>query len=111
MNDTITYLIGANKALAIVTVVIVQIVKMYLPPNPDAPIGDLRFSVGSRFKRYLLLAAFVIGVALSMILVPVSGAAWRDQLANGLQTGAYAVVTWEIYSNWVVGFLPSSRPK
>jgi hypothetical protein len=95
------FLSGANVAMVIVTLVLVQLIKFFLPPVPPAVPGEPvnKWSVGERWKWIPFYAAFLIAVILSIIFDPHAGQTLRYKISDGLQTGAYTVVTWEVYSN------------
>lgn len=97
MPEFVKYL-NADMAMVVVTIVVVQLIKGLLPspiPSPDQPIRKLR--VIEQLRWVPLICAFVVGTALAILLD-------KDQLAlipkirSGLQTGAYAVAAWEVYS-------------
>ena len=52
----------------------------------------------ARMKLPFLLA-FVVGVSLSMIFDQHAGQSLAGKARDGLQTGAYSVVVWELWSN------------
>ncbi len=90
------YLVNANVPLAIVTVIVLQLVKRYLP----SPNGE-KYKVIPQLSWLLPALAFFIGTALSFGLDPHVGQSVKGKLSDGLQTGAYAIVAWELYSEWI----------
>jgi len=96
---------SADRGLAAVTVILVQIIKIWLPPDPDAALGKGTFTVAPRWKKVLLPLTFVIGVGLSLLFSPYTGNTVQGRIIVGLQTGGLAVVIWEMYSNWVRPFI------
>lgn len=100
-EEVLKLLLQANQAIALCTVILLQIVKAFLPPDPTSPVGSGRFTVAPRFRKWLLLGAFVIAMALSVLLDPHKDQTLAGKFGDGLQTGAYSVVFWEIYSNWL----------
>jgi hypothetical protein len=101
MQDISGWLLSASKPMAAVTVVIVQLIKLFLPSDPEAPIGGDRFSVAPRFKKYLLVGTFLVGCGLSITFNFENSQGIREKISVGLQTGGLAVVYWEIFKNWV----------
>jgi hypothetical protein len=106
MRELLDWFLQANKGVAAVTVVLVQIIKLWLPGN-----GEGRFSVAESWKKYLLPLTFGIAVGLSVLFDPDKGKSFLGKIGDGLQTGGLAVVMWEIYSNWVRPFMfPQAAP-
>ena len=104
MNELKEFFITADKGLAAVTVILVQIIKVWLPPDPAAEPGKGSFTVAPRWKKILLPLTFFIGTGLSALFSPSAGATIQARVIVGLQTGGLAVVIWEMYSNWVRPF-------
>jgi len=107
MTELKEFFVSANKAMAGITVILIQIIKIWLTPDPSAPVGDGMFSVSARWKKVLLPLAFAIGIALSIVydyVVPQERQSFAAIVVAGLQTGGLAVVMWEMYSNWVRPF-------
>jgi hypothetical protein len=100
MRELLDWFMQANKGMAAVTVVAVQIIKLWLPGN-----GEGRFSVAESWKKILLPATFLIAVSISVYFDPHPGEPLKIKIGEGLQTGGLAVVMWEIYSNWVRPFV------
>lgn len=99
-----TYLLtGANVALAVVVVVIVQLIKFFLPAPAPEVIGDKvnRFSVSERWKWIPFYSAVLLSIGLSIALDPHKDQSFVGKLFDGLQTGAYAIAIWEAYSQSV----------
>jgi len=92
----------ADQGLACLTVIMVQIVKLYLPSDPSSL--D-KYSVDPKYKKHLLSLSFVVGIGLSLLFAPSEGKNAVMRLKSGLYTGGMAVVVWEAYSNWVRPFL------
>jgi len=105
MNELKEFFISADKGLAAVTVILVQVIKIWLPPDPEADPGKGTFTVAPRWKKILLPLTFLIGMTLSLIFSPETGQSMVRKVADGLQTGGLAVVIWELYSNWVRPFI------
>ena len=95
-----TKYLNADMAMVVVTIVLVQIIKGLLPsPAPDDPMGQAKiFATVERLKWIPLASAFIIGTALAFLLDMDAGEVVKSKLRGGLQTGAYAVAAWEIYS-------------
>jgi len=104
MTELKEFFISADKGLAAITVVILQLIKIWLPPDPSAEPGKGMFTVASKWKRVLLPLAFLVGMGLSLIFSPHAGNTVQARIIVGLQTGGLAVVIWELYSNWVRPF-------
>ena len=104
MNELKEFFTSADKGLAAITVVLVQIIKIWLPPDPAAGPGNGTFTVAARWKKILLPLTFLIGMVLSLIFSPETGQSMVRKVSDGLQTGGLAVVIWELYSNWVRPF-------
>ena len=106
MRELLDWFLQANKGVAAVTVVAIQIIKIWLPGN-----GEGRFSVSESWKKFLLPLTFGIAAGLSVLLDPHAGEPLKVKIGEGLQTGGLAVVIWEIYSNWVRPFVfPKAAP-
>jgi hypothetical protein len=101
MQEISNWLLSADKAMAAATVIIIQIIKMWIPSDPSALPGEGRFTIGERWKKYLLLGTFLVGAGLSVAFDPHKGQSLQGKLGDGIQTGGLAVVMWEIYSNWI----------
>lgn len=97
------YLPGANTAMAIVTVVVVQLLKFILPsPVPENPkVAVSRWAVIPQLKWAPLVATFLVACGLSLRFDPHVGQSFVGKLGDGLQTAAYAVISWEVYDNIV----------
>jgi cadmium resistance protein CadD (predicted permease) len=104
MGELKEFFTSADKGLAAITVVLVQIIKIWLPQDPEAAPGKGTFTVAERWKRILLPLTFVIGLGLSLLFSPNTGNTIQGRIIVGLQTGGLAVVIWELYSNWVRPF-------
>ena len=92
--------LNADMAMVVVTIVLVQIIKGLLPSPAPTDIGSPAptFATIEQLKWIPLAAAFVIGTALAFALDMDAGEGGISKLRGGLQTGAYAVAAWEVYS-------------
>lgn len=97
------FLSGANVAMVMVTLVLVQLVKFFLPTPPPAIPGAVvsKWSVVEELRWVPLFAAFFIAMILSFIFDPHVGQDLKGKISDGLQTGAYTVATWETYSQTI----------
>ena len=102
MNEILVWLKNAHLPYAVVTVVIVQLVKrLIFPNNPDIVFGNDKWSVPKRWSKYVLIVAFFIAVGMSMIFDPDAGQSLLNKTGDGLQTGAAAIAMWEVYDKWI----------
>jgi hypothetical protein len=101
MDEVIKLLASANTAMVAVTFALCQVLKRVLPsPPPEVPGAAYDpWKVAKRFAWMPFAAAFLIGLILSIVFDPHQGQRFIDKVADGLQTGAYSVVTWELWSN------------
>jgi hypothetical protein len=101
MDDVLKLLINADTAMVAVTFAVCQVAKRMLPsPPPEIPGGVYNpWSTIKRFEWVPFALAFVIGVSLSMAFDQHVGQSLVGKARDGLQTGAYSVVTWELWSN------------
>ena len=102
MNEILVWLKGAHLSYAVVTVVIVQLVKrLIFPADPDIVFGNDKWSVPKRWSKYVLIVAFLIAVGMSMLFDPDAGQSLLGRGGDGLQTGAAAIAMWEVYDKWI----------
>ena len=102
MNEILMWLKSAHLSYAVVTVCVVQIVKrLIFPDDPDIVFGNDKWSVPKRWRKYILLVAFLVAVGLSMIFDPDVGQTLLGKTGDGLQTGAAAIAMWEVYDKWI----------
>lgn len=101
MEEIFKLLVNADTAMVAVTFAICQIAKRMLPaPPPEIPGAPYnRWSVIERLAWVPFALAFVVGVGLSMIFDQHVGQSIGGKARDGLQTGAYSVVVWELWSN------------
>lgn len=99
MDDIFRFLGGADTAMVAVTFALCQIVKRILPKPPEAVAKVNRWSVSRDLKWVPFASAFVIGMTLSVAFCPDRSLGILDKMRVGLQTGAYSVVAWELWSN------------
>ncbi len=107
MLDLMKMFVGADVAMAGVAVVLVlltnaavQVVKRILPsPAPADPMRPAdKWAIVEWLSWVPFLLAFLFGLLLSLAFDPDPGQALLGKVRDGLQTGAYAVVSWEAYS-------------
>lgn len=100
MPDFLQYLNAADMAMVVVTIALVQIIKGLLPSPAPEGIGSPApvFATIEQLKWIPLAAAFIIGTALAFFLDLDKGEGVISKFRGGLQTGAYAVAAWEVYS-------------
>ncbi len=111
MWDGMIYLIHANKAMAIVTIFLVQLVKFLLPSPPtDAAGKQDRWKTIPQAKWFILLSAFLIGISLSILFNSANGQPLLGKIEGGLETGAFAIAGWEIYSRWIQPVISGAPP-
>jgi hypothetical protein len=110
--DYSIYLEHANKAMGIVTVFLVQLIKYFLPSPAKVGLGGPpdNWRVIPQMKWFLPMAAFLIGVGLSLLFDPHKGQALLGKIQDGLETGAYAIAIWELYSRWVQPAISGNNP-
>jgi hypothetical protein len=101
MEEVFKMLVNADTAMVAVTFALCQVIKRMLPtPPPEIvgapfnPWGTLRQLAWVPFAM-----AFVIGVFLSVVFELDYGQPFTMKIRDGLQTGAYSVVAWELWSN------------
>lgn len=101
--DLTPYLEHANKMMGVLTVFLVQLLKYFLPsPSKPGLVGETdKWKVLPQHKGFLPLTAFLIGVILSIAFDPHVGQPLAGKIQNGLETGAWAIAMWEMYSRWV----------
>jgi hypothetical protein len=101
--DLTPYLEHANKAMGVLTVMLVQLLKYFLPSPAKIGLAGIpdKWKVIPQLKWFLPLAAFLIGIALSLLFDPHVGQSFLGKIQDGLETGAYAIVMWELYSRWI----------
>lgn len=100
MDEIFKLLVNADTAMVAVTFALCQIIKRFLPsPAPDASGETKNWSVERRYAPIPFAAAFVIGICLSIIFDPHEGQTLMGKIRDGLQTGAYSVLSWELWSN------------
>jgi len=109
IEDALKWLLQANKGIALVVVILLQIVKAFLPPDPNAPFGEGRFTVDPKYRKWLLLGAFVLAFAISIPLDPHKDQNLVGKVTDALHTGGMAVVLWEIYSNFLRPLLEGKK--
>ena len=101
MNELLKLLVNADTAMVGVTFVLCQLIKRVLPsPEPEIP--------GQKVNKWKTLkelgwvpfaASFIIGTLLSVAFSLDYGQSLPMKIRDGLQTGAYAVAVWELWSN------------
>lgn len=96
MEEALRILVNADTAMVGVTFVICQLIKRALPSDPGK---EGVWTVAARFAWIPFAAAFVVGTALSVALNTSPGATIIAKVRAGLQTGAYSVIVWEVWSN------------
>jgi hypothetical protein len=101
MEDIFRLLVNADTAMVAVTVVFCQVVKRMLP-SPPPEIEGTPYDPWRTVKRMAWVPfamAFVFGVILSVAFDPDPNEATVLKMRGGLQTGAYSVAAWELWSN------------
>lgn len=100
MDEIFKLLVNADTAMVAVTFALCQVVKRLLPsPPPDREGVVKNWSVEKRYAPIPFAAAFVIGMGLSVAFDPHEKQALLGKVRDGLQTGAYSVIAWELWSN------------
>ena len=94
------WLVSADTAMVAVTFFMVQVVKFFIPsPIPEIPgAAPDRWRVVKELQWLPFAAAFILGTLLSVIFDPDKGELIVSKFRGGLQTGAYSVAVWELYS-------------
>lgn len=92
--------LNADMAMVVVTIVLVQIIKGLLPSPVPQGIGEQpkRFATIEQLKWVPLASAFIIGTVLAVLLDLDAAEPIVSKVRGGVQTGAYAVAAWEVYS-------------
>ncbi len=111
MPDLLSWLVNADTAMVAVTFFIVQVIKRFVP-SPPVEIPGAKpnpWDVVTQLQWLPLCASFTIGVALSVLFDPDKGQALVPKVREGLQTGAYSVAVWEIYSSVVKPLIDKLR--
>lgn len=108
MVDLLKMFVDADVAMAMVSVILtimvvgaVQILKRFLPsPAPGDPMKpENKWDIVEWLAFVPLISAFLFGMILSIVFDPHKGQAFIGKLRDGIETGAYAVAAWEVYSN------------
>jgi hypothetical protein len=101
MEELFKVLVNADTAMVGVTFILCQIAKRMLPsPPPEIPGEPYNpWAVIRRMAWVPFALAFVLGVILSVVFDPDPGKTMLLRIRGGLQTGAYSVATWELWSN------------
>jgi hypothetical protein len=96
-------LVDADRAMVIVTVVLVQLLKLALPSPPTETLGAApkKWEVVQGWKWFFPLIAFLLGIILSVFLGATKGIPWTLRIRVGLETGAYAIAAWELYKAYL----------
>jgi hypothetical protein len=101
MDEIFVLLKSADTAMVAVTVCVCQIIKRMLPAPPPEIVGA-PYNPWSTIKRLAWVpfaSAFLIGVFLSVAFALDYGQPMLTKVRAGLQTGAYSVAAWELWSN------------
>jgi hypothetical protein len=103
MPEWLNWLVNADRSMVAVTVALVQLVKLVVPSPPAEIPGGLpdRWQVIPQMKWFLPLAAFLIGICLSLLFSPHEGHTVIARVRAGIETGALAIAVWEIYKQWI----------
>lgn len=97
------WLVSADTAMVAVTFFMVQLIKFFVPsPIPDIPgAAPNRWKVVEDLQWIPFVAAFVFGTALSVAFDPDANELIVSKIRGGLQTGAYSVAVYGMYSTMV----------
>ncbi len=101
MDEVFKMLVNADTAMVAVTFALCQVAKRMLPsPPPDdinAPYNP--WAVIKRLAWVPFALAFIVGMILSVAFDPDPAKTALLKVRGGLQTGAYSVAAWELWSN------------
>ena len=101
MEELFRVLVNADTAMVGVTFILCQIAKRMLPSPPleDIAVPYNPWAVIKRLAWVPFALAFVVGMILSVVFDPDPAKTMLLKIRGGLQTGAYSVATWELWSN------------
>jgi len=101
MDTIFNMLVNADTAMVAVTFALCQVAKRMLPSPPpediNAPYNP--WAVIKRLAWVPFALAFVVGMLLSVAFDPDPARPVLVKMRAGLQTGAYSVAAWELWSN------------
>lgn len=101
MDEILKLLVNADTAMVAVTFALCQVAKRMLPSPPPEVVGA-PYNPWDTVKRFAWIPfalAFIVGVSLSMAFDQDVGQSFGGKFRDGMQTGAFSVVTWELWSN------------